>query len=84
VDFLSFYDIHNGVPKGVEVLINVGAAGTAFSGESEWADERVTSAVRRFVAAGGGLVDVGDPTAHPARGAVYQLSDVLGVDLELG
>jgi len=72
------------VPKGVEVLINVGAAGTAFSGGSEWADERVTSAVRRFVAAGGGLVGVGDPTAHPARGAVYQLSDVLGVDRELG
>ena len=84
VDFLSFDDIRNGVPEGVEVLINVGAAGTAFSGGSEWADERVTSAVRRFVAAGGGLVGVGDPTAHPARGAVYQLSDVLGVDRELG
>ena len=84
VDFLSFDDIRNGVPEGVKVLINVGAAGTAFSGGSEWADERVTSAVRRFVAAGGGLVGVGDPTAHPARGAVYQLSDVLGVDRELG
>lgn len=84
VDFLSFDDIVDGVPEGVGVLINVGAADTAFSGGPAWADARLVSAVRAFVAGGGGFVGVGDPSWHPGGGAVFQLADVLGVDREIG
>ncbi|QXT62856.1 1,3-beta-galactosyl-N-acetylhexosamine phosphorylase [Tessaracoccus palaemonis] len=84
VDFLSFDDIRDGVPDGVGVLINAGALGTSFSGGSAWGAPRVQAAVRSFVAAGGGLVGVGDPTAHIDGGVTFQLADVLGVDRELG
>lgn len=84
VRFLSFDDIHDGVPAGIDVLINVGTAGTAFSGGSAWLDERVQVAVRRFVLSGGGFVGVGEPTSATADGAVLQLTDMLGVEQENG
>lgn len=89
VDFLSFDDVRAGAlepgsSRRPDVVVNVGAAATAFSGGREWDDPALTTAVRRFVAAGGGLIGVGDPSAWPARGAVFQLADVLGVDRELG
>jgi len=84
VRFLSFDDIADGVPGDIGVLVNAGAAGTAFSGGAHWGDPAVQAAVRAFVAAGGGFVGIGDPTAHPAGGVTFQLADVLGVDRELG
>lgn len=84
VQFLSFDDIRDGVPEGVGVVINAGAAGTAFSGGEAWADPQVTAALRTFVARGGGLVGVGEPTALPRQGSTFQLADVFGVDQELG
>lgn len=84
VRFLSFDDIRAGVPSDIGVLINAGAAGTAFSGGEYWRDPALQTAVRDFVASGGGFVGVGEPTALPTGGAVLQLSDVLGVDRELG
>nr|WP_130865341.1 1,3-beta-galactosyl-N-acetylhexosamine phosphorylase [Acidipropionibacterium timonense] len=84
IDWLSFDDIREGVPEGVGVLLNAGAAHTAFSGGPAWADPRVQASVRRFVAAGGGFLGVGEPSFHLADGAALQLSDVLGVDREIG
>lgn len=84
VDFLTFDEVAQGVPEGIGVLINVGAIGTAFSGGPAWQDPALCAAVRGFVARGGGLVGVGDPTAWPVGGSVFQLSDVFGVDHEAG
>lgn len=84
VEFLSFDDVRGGVPEGIGVLINAGAMGTAFSGGAEWQDPALVAAIRAFVASGGGVIGVGDPTAQPHGGAVFQLSDVLGVERELG
>ncbi len=84
VRFLSFEDIADGVPAGIGVLINAGGADTAFSGGRHWAEPRIQAVVRRFVAAGGGFIGVGDPAACPGDGACFQLSDVLGVDREIG
>lgn len=89
VDFLSFDDVRAGAleagsPHRPDVLINVGAAATAFSGGREWDDAELVTAVRRFVGDGGGLIGVGEPSAWPARGVTFQLADVLGVDRELG
>ncbi|RRC94948.1 1,3-beta-galactosyl-N-acetylhexosamine phosphorylase [Schaalia canis] len=82
VEFMSFDDIRAGVPEGIDVLVNVGEAGTAFSGGAHWADVELQSVVRRFVADGGGIIGVGEPCAYIANGAVNQLSDVFGVDQE--
>ncbi|OKL54671.1 1,3-beta-galactosyl-N-acetylhexosamine phosphorylase [Bowdeniella nasicola] len=94
VEFLSFDDVRDGVPEDIAVLINAGSAGTAFSGGPAWADEQLVTSVRRFVAAGGGFIGVGEPSAYtPAAregfdqrgaGAILQLADVLGIDRETG
>ncbi len=82
--FLSFDDARAGALDGLDVVLNIGAAHTAFSGGDEWLDPALAVAVRRFVASGGGLIGVGEPSAALANGAYFQLSDVLGVDKELG
>ncbi|MCI8949979.1 MAG: 1,3-beta-galactosyl-N-acetylhexosamine phosphorylase [Lachnospiraceae bacterium] len=85
VVFLSFEDIRKkGSLDGIDVLINAGAAGTAFSGGEEWLDETVLTEIRRFVYNGGGFVGVGEPSAIHSGGRFFQLADVLGVDKELG
>lgn len=82
VSFLTFDEVREGALADVDVALNVGAAGTAFSGGTEWLDAELTSAVRAFVAAGGGFIGIGEPTAIQANGAFFQLGDVLGVDAE--
>jgi len=85
VVFLSFDDIReHGIDKDIDVIINAGAAGTAFSGGEEWLDEKIVTAVRRFVYQGGGFLGVGEPCAVHFGGRYFQLADVLGVDKELG
>ncbi|WP_420176413.1 1,3-beta-galactosyl-N-acetylhexosamine phosphorylase [Luteococcus sp. OSA5] len=84
VDFLSFDDLADGVPEGIGVLVNVGSLGCAFSGGPAWEDPRLCATVRRFVADGGGLLGIGDPSGWPMGGTTFQLADVLGVDREMG
>ena len=84
VEFLSFDDVRAGLAPEVKVLICAGAEGTAFSGGEQWADAELVAQVSSFVAAGGGLIGVGAPSAHPAHGVTFQLADVLGVDREIG
>lgn len=85
VEFLSFDDvIAGGVPSDVDVIINVGDAYTAFSGGERWKDPRLTTAIRKFVYNGGGFIGVGEPTAVNHGGKYFQLSDVMGVDEEIG
>ena len=85
VVFLSFDDIKKqGIPADIDVIINAGAARTAFSGGERWLEEDLVTAVRRFVWNGGGFVGIGEPSAVHSGGRFFQLADVLGVDKELG
>ena len=85
VVFLSFDEIkEKGIPEDIDVIINAGAAGTAFSGGETWLDDRIVTAVRKFVYDGGGFVGIGEPSAVHGNGRFFQLADVLGVDKELG
>lgn len=85
VVFVSFDDIReNGIPEDIDVIINAGDAGTAFSGGEEWLDERLLTTVREWVYNGGGFVGVGEPSAVHTGGRFFQLADVMGVDKELG
>lgn len=85
VSFISFDDIRKGgIPQDVDVIINAGDAGTAWSGGDEWLDEKLVTAVRGWVYNGGGFVGVGEPGAVHYGGRFFQLADVLGVDKELG
>lgn len=84
VSFLSFEDLLAGRAAGLDVIINAGDAGTAWSGGKAWSDPAVQTALRAFVARGGGLIGVGEPSAWHGQGAFFQLSDVFGVDEEEG
>lgn len=85
VVFLSFEEIkEKGIPSDIDVIINAGDGGTAFSGGEEWADEKLVCILRKWVYAGGGFVGIGEPSAFHKNGRYFQLADVLGVDRELG
>ena len=83
VEFITFEELKEGIDPGIRVLINAGDAYTSWSGAENWKDEAVVCAVRRFVDAGG-FIGVGEPSACQYQGRYFQLSDVLGVDRELG
>ncbi len=86
VRFISFEDLKKNpdLLKDIDVLINVGDADTAHTGGQWWCDSEISSAVKRFVYEGGGIIGVGEPTAHQANGHFFQLSGVLGVEEERG
>jgi 1,3-beta-galactosyl-N-acetylhexosamine phosphorylase len=85
VEFMSFADIEKkGVPDGVDVIVNDGDAGTAWSGGRHWTNPAVVSRVREWVHKGGGFLGARGPSAHPHQGRYFQLADVLGVDREVG
>ena len=86
VRFISFEDVKNDphVLDGIDVLINVGDADTAHTGGIWWEDPAVSSAIRRFVWNGGGLIGVGEPGGHQYQGRFLQLAGVLGVEKETG
>ena len=79
VQFISFDEILEGALDNLDVLINVGEAGTAFSGGDVWLNPDLQVVVREFVANGGGMIGVGEPCAVSANGAFNQLSDVFGL-----
>lgn len=84
VDFISFTEVKEGKLKNYDVAINCGNADTSFSGAECWKDEALVVAVREYVANGGGFIGIGEPSAVYHGGRYFQLSDVLGVEKEMG
>ncbi len=85
VEFISFDDIReNGVPEDVGVILNAGDSGTAWSGGENWADPKIVETIRQWVYNGGGLIGIGEPTACEREGELFTLSDILGVQKEIG
>lgn len=86
VKFISFDDIRKdaSILDDIDVILNVGDADTAYTGGENWMDPAVVEAVRGFVYRGGGLIGVGEPTAHQWQGRFIQLADVFGVECENG
>ncbi len=85
VKFISFDDIREkGIDSDIDVIINVGAENTAYSGGAEWNDHTMVATIRKWVAEGHGFIGVGQPTACLKDGKSFVLSDVLGIDEEKG
>lgn len=85
VKFLSFDEIkEQGIPKDMDVVLNVGDEGTAFSGGDYWNDPELVSILRKWTAEGHGFIGVGEPSAYRKGGHYFQLADVLGVEREMG
>ncbi|CAH1057412.1 1,3-beta-galactosyl-N-acetylhexosamine phosphorylase [Paenibacillus pseudetheri] len=85
VEFISFDDVlESGIPEDIGVILNAGDAGTAWSGDDYWANEAIIACLKQFVYNGGGFIGIGEPSAFMHQGRFFQMSDVLGVDKEIG
>lgn len=84
LEFLDFDQVKAGIPEDIKVIINAGDAYTSWSGGENWKDPKVVENIRQFVDQGGGFIGIGEPSACQHQGSFFQLSDVLGVDRELG
>ncbi len=86
VQFLSFDEISENpsILRDIDVLLNIGDADTAHTGGGVWADETIITAIREFIANGGGFIGVGEPSGHQWQGHFLQLSKALGVEKENG
>lgn len=86
VTFISFEDIleNQDILKDIDVIINVGDADTAHTGGEYWCNSIISSAIKKFVYEGGGIIGVGEPGAHQANGRFFQLANVFGVEEETG
>lgn len=86
---ISLDDVReNGVPADIDVIINAGREGDAWSGGDVWAEPALISAINEFVARGGGFIGVGEPSATRAvdgtSGRYFRTADIIGVDREIG
>ncbi len=86
VSFISFSDVkeHPALLDDFDVLFNIGDADTAHTGGEWWCDPVISSAVKRYVYRGGGMIGVGEPSAHQANGRFFQLASIFGVEKERG
>lgn len=86
VTFISFEDIKENpnLLNDIDVILNVGGADTAHTGGEYWCDPQIVTAIKEFVYKGGGIIGVGEPSAHQANGRYFQLASVFGVEEERG
>ena len=86
VRFISFDDIRQDpdILKDIDVILNVGDADTAYTGGENWTDEKIVTAVKKFIYNGGGFIGVGEPTGHQYQGHFLQLATTMGVEKETG
>lgn len=84
VDFINFEDVKDGALKDVDVLINAGAAGTAWSGGDGWNDTCIVEEISRFVYEGGVFLGIREPSAKEGFHTFFRMSHVLGVDKDTG
>lgn len=84
VRFIDFDDIKNGVLSNVQVVINAGIMGDAWSGGDRWKDPEIIEALTQWVAEGGCFIGVNEPSAVRGMDTTFSMAHVLGVDLDLG
>lgn len=84
VEFLSFEDVKNGGLEGLDVVINAGTAGSAWSGGELWNDAAVIAALSGWVHQGGAFIGVNEPSAAPDHDRYFRMAPVLGLDKDTG
>lgn len=84
VSFISFEDVKNGALDNVDVVINAGFAGSAWSGGDVWKDPEIVEKLTRFVYLGGAFIGVNEPSAADGYNTFFRMAHVLGVDEDTG
>lgn len=84
VTFLSFEEISYGIPEGLDVIINAGFAGSAWSGGERWKSPDVIAALTKWVHDGGCFLGVNAPSALSGYASYFRMAHVLGIDFDCG
>lgn len=84
VSFMNFDDVKNGGLSDVDVVINAGRAGTAWSGADAWKDPELVSALTKWTKEGGVFIGVNEPSASDGAMSYFRMAPVLGVDEDTG
>ncbi len=84
VSFFSFEDVKEGKLDGINVVINAGYAGSAWSGGNAWKDEQLVEILTKWVYEGGIFLGVNEPSAVGGYDTYFRMSHVLGIDEDTG
>lgn len=97
VKFISFEDLRKsaegkaenseesrGILDDVDVVINAGYAGSAWSGGDNWKDEKVVTLLTKWVHEGGAFIGVNQPSAVEGYDNYFRMAHVLGIDQDTG
>ena len=84
VEFLSFEDIAGGVPEGIDIIINAGEAGDAWSGGAAWGETAIVDSLTAWVYNGGVFMGFGEPSALAGGHRFLRMAHILGVDIDDG
>ncbi len=96
VKFISFEDLKKsayagqgtdgsfGILDDVDVVINAGYAGSAWSGGENWKDDAVVTLLTRWVYEGGTFIGVNEPSAVEGYDNYFRMAHVLGIDEDAG
>ena len=84
VKFISFEDVKKGALKDVDVVINAGYAGSAWSGGDNWKDDEVVTILTKWVHDGGAFIGVNEPSATEGYDTYFRMAHVLGIDEDTG
>lgn len=84
VRFISFEDVKDGCLKDVDVVINAGYAGSAWSGGDVWKDDKLVEILTEWVYQGGVFIGVNEPSATTGYDTYFRMAHVLGVDEDTG
>lgn len=84
ISFINFEDIKDGVLNNLDVIINAGYAGSAWSGGDAWKDNEVVEKLTEWVYEGGSFIGVNEPSAVEGYDTYFRLSHLLGIDKDTG
>ena len=84
VGFINFEQAARGALKDVDVVINAGCAGDAWSGGDAWKSDKLVEELTRFVHEGGAFIGVKEPSAVSGYHTFFRMAHVLGIDKDTG
>ncbi|MBQ7919528.1 MAG: D-galactosyl-beta-1-4-L-rhamnose phosphorylase, partial [Lachnospiraceae bacterium] len=76
--------VKNGALSDVDVVINAGYAGSAWSGGDAWKDDELVTALTKWVYEGGTFLGVNEPSAVAGYDNYFRMAHVLGIDEDTG
>lgn len=84
VIFICFDVVRNGIPSDIDVIINAGYEGSAWSGSDCWNDPKVLENLTKWIHEGGAFIGVNESSACRGGDTLFRMAHVLGIDNDPG